>query len=102
MALTSSLKRMKKETLARVAIGTVGVIAGLGAGLAGIASAQSIGTAPNASSTPRIHMGRGMMNDGKHFPGTISAITGSSFTLTEKNGTTYTVNAAGASVKDGS
>ena len=96
---------MKKETLSRVAIGTVGVIAGLGAGLAGIASAQSTGTSglpANASSTrPAIHMGMRMMNDGTHFPGTIASISGSSFTLTGMNGSIYTVNAGSATVKDG-
>lgn len=112
MALTSSLKRMKKETLARVAIGTVGVIAGLGAGLAGIASAQGIGTASNASSTmPHIHMGmgHGMMDDGPDgmkgdhgrghgVMGTVTAVSGTTITITGKDGKTYTIDASSAQI----
>lgn len=98
---------MKKETLARVAIGTVGIVAGLGAGLAGIASAQSVGTTPSASSTrPSFHMGmgRGMMDHdfdhqrGHGVMGTVTAVSGTTITITGKDGTAYTIDASSAQI----
>lgn len=73
------------------------------AGYAGLASAQTNAGQGSATSTPGyFHRGPGMMGRmhgrGPGIFGTVSAVSGDTITVTGKNGTTYTVNASGATV----
>ena len=60
------------------------------AGIVSLASAQTT-TASTSSTSASDHMGRGVA-------GTITAVNGDTITLTGKDGTTYTVNAASAKI----
>lgn len=88
---------MQKGTLTKVAIGTVGVIAGLSAGLAGIASAQTAPALSGSSTQPKMMM----RFSGAHTAGKITAISGTTIMVSGLNGETYTVDAANAKVVKG-
>lgn len=70
------------------------------AGYAGLASAQTPTQSGSATTTLMgMHRGMGHWGYGMHgIAGTISAINGSTLTVTGKDGTTYTINAASTTV----
>ena len=97
-------KNMKKINLP-IAILAVAFVAGAGAGLAGLASAQTISpTTSTATSSPPTKgfngFKRGVMNHGRGrgTSGTVTAVNGSQITLTDSKGTSYTVDAGSAKI----
>jgi hypothetical protein len=84
----------------------VSVFAGSAMGIGALASAQT----PAATNTPtqnasqteqgqhRLHTGGPMMHHGRGVMGTVSAVSGTTVTVTNADGTSYTVDAASAKV----
>lgn len=90
------------------ALTAIMLMGGALAGYASIASAQTSTTDTSSTKTMpakglregiRHSFGRGMHGKGPGVVGTVSAVNGSTITVTGKDGVSYTVNAGSASVK---
>jgi riboflavin synthase alpha subunit len=81
-----------KSLVALAALAAIGA----GAGITAIASAQSAPSTAASTTRPWMGMHRGMGRHGVH--GTVSAINGTSLTITNSDGTSYTVDASSAKV----
>jgi hypothetical protein len=80
---------LSKQQLMAAAAGAV-VALGLGAGAVTFAQTVTTPASTNASSTPQMHM--------PNVGGTVTAVSGSTVTVTGKDGKTYTIDAGSAAI----
>ncbi len=89
----------KTQTLLAVPVIAFTLLAGgAAAGYATLASAQTAGTTTGTAATAPA----GMQNRGPHVHGTVTAVSGTTITITEmRDNTTYTIDASAATFKKG-